>query len=326
MGLMNFQLGAADESTYGTAVTPARFFEYESEDISESYGRTESDPLRTGSGIIRSDRFTPYFAGAAGTVQMSVMTKGFAYWFKHMLGGVATTGPVETSVYTHTATEGAIETKSFTLQVNRPFNPSGTDQAFTYRGGKITEWTLSNSVDGNLLLDLGMDFQQVSTATALATATYPTNMDNLTWVGGVVTIGGTPLDVTEFSVKWSNGLNVDSRQIRGNADKKEPQRGPCELTFDLSAQFDTLANRNRAAATSRAGALAAIVATWTGPTLLGTTIFPQLQVTLPAARFDEWSGAVEGREAITQSLSGVGRWDGTSSPVSIVYKSADVTP
>ena len=48
MGAMDHQLGVANESTYGTAVTVSRFFEYESEGIEESYGRTEGDPLRLG--------------------------------------------------------------------------------------------------------------------------------------------------------------------------------------------------------------------------------------------------------------------------------------
>ena len=326
MAALDHQLGVADESTYGVAVTPSRFFEYESEGISESYGRTEGDPLRVGSGFVRSDRFTPYFSGAAGTVQLTAMTKGFGYWLKHMMGAVATSGPAETTVYTHTGTEASLQGDSFTLQVNRPFHPSGTNQAFTYRGGKIAEWTLANSVDGNLLLDLGCDFQQVDTATALAAAAYPASMDPFSWVGGFVTIGGANYDVTEFSLTVNNGLDVDRRAIRTNADKKEPTSGRREASFSLSADFDSLSNRNRAAATARAGALAAVTGVWRGPTLLGTTIYPEFSVSIAAARFDEWSGATEGPDAISQSLSGAVRYDGSTSPVAITYKSADSTP
>jgi hypothetical protein len=322
---MDHQLGVVDESTYGTAVTVTRFFEYESENIAETYGRTEGDPLRTGSGVIRHDRFTPYFAGAAGTIQMTALTKGFGFWLKHMLGGVATTGPAETSVYTHTGTEGSLVGDSFTCQVNRPFHPSGTNQAFTYSGGKVAKWTLSNSVEGHLLLDLDCDFQKVDTGVALATASYPSGMDPFSWVKGVITIGGSDYDVTEFSLEWDNGLNVDRRQIRNNALKKEPTAGRRSGTFSLSADFDSLTQRNRAAADTRAGALAAVTATWKGPTLLGSTIYPEFSVSIPAGRFDEWSGATEGTDAITQELSGVVRYDGTNSPVTVTYKSADTT-
>ena len=326
MGALDHQIGFSDESVYGSPVVPVtRFFEYESESIGESEGRTEGDPLRVGSAFIRNDRFTPYFSGASGTVQFAVMTKGFGYFLKHMLGAVATTGPAETTVYTHTGTEGTLYGKSFTCQVNRPFHPSGTNQAFTYEGGKITEWTLSNSVDGNLLLDLNLDFEQVATATALATASYPASMENFSWVGGTVSIGGSAYDVTEFGLTVNNGLNVDRRAIRSNADKKEPTSARREATFTLTADFDSLTHRNRAHATTRAGALASLSATWRGPTLLGSTIYPEFTVTATGARFDQWQGATGGPDAIEQELSGVIRYDGTTSPVTVVYKSADVT-
>lgn len=326
MGAMDHQLGVKDEVTYGTAVTVDRFFEYESESIEENEGRTEGDPLRTGGfGVVRNDRFTPYFAGAAGNVQLSVLTKGFGFWLKHMLGAVATSGPTD-SIYTHTGTLGELYGKSFTLQVNRPFHPAGTNQAFTFEGGKVAEWGLSNSVDGNLLLDLGLDFEQVATATALATASYPSSMEPFTWAGGVVSIGGSNYDISEFALNFNNGLNVDRRQIRGNTDKKEPTSSRREGSFSIKADFDSLTQRNRAHATTRAAALAQIVATWTAPTLAGAASYPQLIVTIPACRFDAWKGATEGPDAIEQELSGVVRFDGTNSPVTIAYKTVDATP
>jgi hypothetical protein len=325
MGAMDHQLGVVDEVTYGTPVTVTRFFEYESENIQETYGRTEGDPLRVGSGFVRQDRFTPYPGGAAGTIQMTALTKGFGFWLKHMMGQVATTGPAETTVYTHTGTEATLVGDSFTCQVNRPFHPSGTNQAFTYSGGKVAKWTLSNSVEGNLLLDLDVDFQKYATDVALATASYPTGMEPFSWVGGFVTIGGSNYDVTEFSLEVDNGLDVDRRQIRANALKKEPTSSRRSGSFSLSADFDSLTQRNRAASDTRAGALAAVTGVWRGPTLLGSTIYPEFSVSIAAARFDEWSGATEGTDAISQELSGVVRYDGTTSPVVVTYKSADTT-
>lgn len=326
MGQLDQQIGFADESTYATAATPTRFFEFDSEGIEETEGRTEGDPLRVGTFVKRQDRFTPYFSGAAGSVQLAMLTKGFGYFLKHMLGAVATDGPTETNVYTHTGTMADLFGKSFTCQVGRPLNPSGTVQPFTYSGGKVTEWTLSNDVDANLMLELALDFAAVDTATALAPASYPTSMENFSWAGGVVTIGGSAFDVTNISVQCNNGLNVDRRQIRGNTQKKEPTGGRREVTFSLQADFDSVANRNRAHANTRAGALAAITGTWQGPTLLGTTIYPTIQVSIPAARFDAWKGSAEGPDAITQELSGVGAFDGSNSSVSVIYKSADTTP
>lgn len=326
MGAMDHQCGFVQEVTYGTtpgAVT--RFFEYESESIEEAEGRTEGDPLRVGSAYLPNDRFTPYFAGASGTVQMAVMTKGFGFILRQMLGSVATTGPAETTVYTHTATEGSLLDDAFSMQINRPFHPSGTNQPFLYKGGMVTEWELANSVDGNLLLDLGLDFQQVDTVTALATATYPAGMENLTWAGGLITIGGAAYDIDEITLKGSNGLDTDRRKIRLSTDKKQPTSARREAEFSIKADFDSMTQRNRAHSTTRAGALASLSAKWEGPTLLGTTLKPSLEVVIPAARFDEWKGATEGTEAITQELSGAVRWDRSASPITMIYKSADTT-
>lgn len=323
MGALDQQIAFVDEVTYGTPVTVTKFFEYNTESISESEGRTEGTPLRVGQFHKRTDRFTPYFSGASGSIQLDVMTKGFGWLLKHMLGGVVTTGPAETSVYTHTGTESDLIGKFFTCQVTRPFHPSGTVQPFTYSGGKITEWTLSNSVDGNLVADLSVDFQTVSDVVATATAVYPSGMENLTWAGGVVSIGGSAYDVTEVSIGLNLGLNTDRRFIRANTLKKEPTGGQREGTFSIQADFDSLTQRNRAHAATRAAAQATVVATWNGPTLLGSTLYPQLQVTIPV-RFDEWQAANSGPEGITQTLSGVWRSD-TSSAATIVYKSADVT-
>lgn len=328
MGLLDHQFMLGEESTYGTAVTPTRTFEYNSEGIEDSFGRTEGDPLRTGTQVARSDRFTPYFSGAAGNVEFDVMSKGFGILLKHMLGGIATSGPADSS-YTHTATMADLWGKSLTVQVARPFNPSGTVQAFTYEGGKITEWTLSNSVEGNLVLECGFDFEQVSTATALASAAYPASMENFTWAGGAILIGGSDAGfrVDEISIACNNGLNVDRRSITGGSSKKEPTiNGRREITFSLSGDFESLAHRNRAAATTAAGAVAELKATWTAPTLIGATTYPKIEVTIPVARFDEWSGAVGGAEGITQELTGVGRYDGTNSPISIAYTTLDSTP
>lgn len=324
MGALDQQIGFVDESTYGTAVVVTRFYELNSESIKENEGRTEGTPLRVGQFHKRTDRWTPYFAGASGSIQLDVLTKGFGFLLKHMLGTVSTGAAQEVVVFPHTATESDLITKSFTCQVTRPFHPSGTVQAFTYSGGKITEWTLSNSVDGHLVADLNVDFQTVSTAIATATASYTTGMENLTWAGGQVSIAGSNYDLTEISIGCNNGLNTDRRQIRANTLKKEPTGGQREGTFSIQADFDSLTQRNRAHAAIRSDAHAQVIATWNGPTLLGTTLYPQLQITIPTVRFDEWEGANSGPEGITQTLSGVWRSD-TSSAATVVYKSADVT-
>jgi hypothetical protein len=328
MGVLDHQLMIGEESTYGTPVVVNRTFEYNSEGIEDTFARTEGDPLRKGLQVPRSDRFTPYYAGGAGPIELDVMTKGFGILFKHMLGSIATSGPTDTA-YTHTATLGELFGKSLTVQVARPFYPSGTVQAFTFEGGKITEWTLSNSVENNLVLECGLDFEQVKTNTALATAAYPSAMENFTWAGGSILVGGADVGfcVNEISIAGNNSLNVDRRCISNGADKKEPAvNGRREITFSLSGDFASNAHRDRAAALTAAGALAEIKAAWIAPTLIGTTTYPKVEVTLGTARFDEWKASAGGAEGIQQELTGVARDNGVVQPISIAYTTADTTP
>jgi hypothetical protein len=320
MGARDYQLMVSKETTYGTIVTPSRGFEYNGDNplpIQGQAGRTMGEPLRGGSRARRKDRVTPYFNHAEGTISMDVLDKGFGFWLEHMLGTVATTG---SGPYVHTGTEGGTSSlmgKSFTAQFNAPFNPTGTNQAITFSGGKVKQWTLSNSVDEDLVLDLDCDFAAQSTATALATASYPSTMTNLTWAGGVITVGGSSVDVTEVSIEGNNNLNVDRRQIRGNTMEKEPTPGQLEVSASFTADFADLTQWNRVYSLTQAGTQAAFTGTWTA----GTS---SLVVTIPALELDEFSA--DDDTGLMQELSGVGLFDGTNSVVSIAYTTADTTP
>ena len=151
-------------------------------------------------------------------------------------------------------------------------------------------------------------------------------MENLCWAKGVVTVGGSQFDIDDIAIKVSNNQNVDRRQIRNSTLKKEPTAGRRSVEWTINADFDSLTQEARVHSATRAGALAQIVAEWQGPTLLGSTIYPTLTVTIPAARFDAWKASAGGPDPIKQALSGVGLFDGTNSPVTVAYKSADITP
>lgn len=315
MGARDHQLGVVDEVTYGTAVTVTRFFEYSDWAVEEAYGRTEGNPLRATGYVPRSDRHTPYVAGASGNLTLDVMDKGFGFWLKHMLGAVQTTG---TNPYTHTGTFATLYGDFFTAQVNRPFHPTGTNQAFTYSGGKVTSWTLSNSVDGNLVAELGLDFAKIDTAVALATASYPASMTNFTWAGGVLTAFGSTYDVSEVSFACDNGLNVDRRRIRGNTMKKEPTGDARNVTWSITGDFDALTLRTKAASATRTDQIGTLSCVWTS----GSNT---LTVTIDSARIDTWAVPGNGDDP-EQTLTGIGTYDGTDSPVSIVLVNTETTP
>jgi len=320
MGALDHQFGFKKETTFNTAVVVDRFAEYEGDGVPVRgiAARTESNPLRAGSRFRRQSRAVPHFEHGEGTVPMVVMTKGFGFWLEHMLGNVATTGA---GPFTHTGTEGGTSSlvgKSITGQFNAPFHPAGTNQAITFSGGKIPKWKLGNSVDEHLMVELDLWAASMTTATALAAASYPTAMEPLSWVGGVVQVGGSAFDLTNFALEVDQGYQLNRKQIRGNTAHKEPTPGQVSATFALQADFDSLTQFNRVHSTTIAGMSAQIIGTWTN----GTNT---LVATIPGARFDDLAFQGE-RGAIEQALTGVVEFDGTNSGVTLAYTTADTTP
>jgi hypothetical protein len=312
-------VGAVDEVTYGTAVAVTKFFEYRSEGIAGKYERIDSEAIRAGGGrALRSDRFAVNPKGAEGDLKLEVLSDGFTHWFKHMFGGFSDAAPGG-GFTVHTYTVGDLNGKSFTTQVGR-WGSGGTLYPFTYAGGKVKDWELSNAVDEVLQLSLSLDFATESQgagagALALSTPTYPALAKLFTFQGGTVTVGGSQFNISDFSIKGDNGLKTDRYFIKTGGVKAEPLEDSLrKFEFSLKGEFVDLTQAQRVSAATTAGALGVISVTWDGPDL------SQLKVDIPFARFDEGSPNSGGREVNGLDLSGVCLTDGTASPVTITYK------
>lgn len=304
MSALAAQIGIADETTFGTIATPTMFPEFVDESIKATYARIESNGLRAGRLYRSGTRFTTYQEGASGDINMEVGSKGFGKFLKHMLGAVSSSAVVD-SATTHTFTPGDLDSKSFTCQVGRPPFAGGPPVPFTYAGCSITEWELSNDNEGNLMAKTGVDAATEDTATALAAVSYPTGIETLSWAGALITIAGTQFDATNATITGNNGLATDRRFLRRNTAKKKQVRNDYAAGgFTLEGEFDSLTQRARVASATAAGAMAQIVCSWRGLTLIGTTTYPELKVTLNA-RFDEFEANVSGPEGIMQTLTGV---------------------
>ncbi len=325
MSSLDAQVGVADETTVGTAVTVTRFPEFNSESLTAQYATVDSDGLRAGRRYRSLTRSTKYIDGAAGDLVFEVGSKGFGFFLKHMLGSISTgAAPVAPAVlYTHTAVPGPLKGIGFTTQVGRPFT-GGVVQPFTYAGCKVNTWELSNTNDGNLMCSLGLVAVGESTSQPLATASYPTGLETFSWVGGSVSIAGVAFPLTtELMVSGNNNLNNDLRYIRNSTIKGEArENGYREGEFSLTADFDSLAQRNRVASATVTDAIAQIVLRWEGKLAVSAGAFPSLTVTINA-RFDTFEATVGGPESLMQELGGV--YGGTDA-ISVAYATTDITP
>ncbi|MFI8890510.1 phage tail tube protein [Streptomyces paradoxus] len=308
--------GVADEVTYGTAVAPSKFFEFQSEGIEGKYERVNSEAIRAGTKVLRSDRFATSAKGAEGDVKLEVVSGGFDFWLKHMLGAVAAGAP-SGGLTTYTATVGPLDGKSFSAQVGRVDN-TGALTPFTYEGGKVKEWEISNAVDELVTLSLTLDFGKETIgagtgAYAAATPTYVANTKLLAFNGGSVKVAGADFPVSDFSLKADNGLNVERYFIRAGAKGEQKEEGLRAFEWSLKGEFAGTTHINRVAAAVASGALASIEASWSGPD--GSL----LKVEMPFGRFDEGPVSAGGFELIEQELSGVALTDGAASAVKITY-------
>lgn len=309
-------VGYSEETVYGTFVAPTNFVEFVSEGVSGKYERIESEGLRSGNQVLRSDRWAVNPKGAEGDLKLECLDVGLDLFLKHALGSISAGLP--TGGFTvHTATLGDLKGKSLSVKIGR-VDAGGAIRPFDYTGGKIKSWELSNSVDGIAMLSLDMDFATTVTAGAAATPAYPALSAQLfTFVSGAVTIGGTSFAVADFSLKGDNKLKTDRYALRGASStaKREPlAEGLRDLTFDIKGEFEDLTQVNRVASATAGGATAAIVATWDTPQ------GGQLSVSIPFGRFDEHSFNVDGAKILDLGLTGKVTTDGTAQPITVTYK------
>lgn len=315
------QVGLIQEVTYGTYIAPTRFLEFVSESLSLSIERIESNAIRAGTTILRTDRWGSGRWGVEGDIELEVATKGFGLIFKNMLGEVAITTPAGGALARdHTHTLGDLFGDSLTIQVGRP-GVGGTVHPFSYSGCKIASWELSNEVDGLLALTITVDGQTETTAQALATASFAANDQLLYFTGGAVTVGGSAFDVTNITISGDNGLATERYFLRATTPqlKKEPvQAAFTEITGTMEIEFSDLTAYNRFVT----GTTAAVTAEWTGPLIEGALNYGVL-VTMPSVRFDGETPTVDGPDILSATVPFKVVDNLTNPPLTLRYRTTD---
>lgn len=327
------QFGIGKETVYGTEVVATKFFEIMTEDIKGNYQRVQAEALSSYY-VDRADRFGVAAKGAAGSVALEPLTKGFGSWLKWMMGDLTSTArsAPDAAAVDHVAPVGNLFGDNITVQVGRA-QVDGTIKPWTYGGGKVTGWELSNQVDQTLRANISMDFARESSpasptgAFVLATPALPTGADIFMWQSAVLTYNAVSMTLPEFSVRMDNQLNVERFFLGQAGIKKEPsQDGKRSIEFSFRSSYDDYTYWNKVASATNAGTYASLTAKWLGLTAIpGTTapVFPTIQVTIPVARLDEGAPNVAGAGMLEQAVTGRGLYDGTNPALTLTYTSID---
>jgi hypothetical protein len=240
---LSAQLGIAPESTWGTAVTPARFYEFLSESLQYKPTYLDSQGLKAGQAYKRVARTVVSRFSVDGDITMehtdgatNATAASMGTWWKHALGSAAAV-PTQISAstaYRQTHTPGSKAGLGLTVQVGRPQISGPTVQPFTYAGCKVASWEFTCSDNAYAQLQCSLLGRSEATATALASASYPTPngvfsfADVGTATGGVFTIGGTVTTATGRTT-IAGGTAVQSLvsgiTLRGETPMKDDRYG-----------------------------------------------------------------------------------------------------
>ena len=310
------QLGIGVESTWGTAATANRFFEFNDESLQLTIERIESAGLRATNRVLRSDRFAVGKRAVAGNVKLDGTAENTALLFKHALGAnssVNTSGTVNT----HTAVLGDPYSLGMSIEVGRPGN-DGTVRSFVYSGCKVADMTITQGNDAILELDLGFAGKDETVGGSLASASYPASQELLTFAGASITLAGQSFPCKDFMVKVDNGLNVDRRFLGSNLINEPIAEKYVDITGDVTAEFVDATAYNRVVSASTAS----LTATFIGSSISGT-YKRGITISMPVCRFDGDTPNVGGPGIVEQKLTFKALYDGSQQPITITTVNTD---
>lgn len=230
----NCWLGFAEESTYGTPVSPTKFIEITEDNIQGKQSLISIPTLRSPSQAQR----TLSKKSVEGSFKCSLGYSGFERLIKHALGTNNTTGPAS-SIYTHTCSLSTALPTGLTLHVNRDAAAVGAGSAFQYEGCQITKMTLRSSPE----TILEGEFEIVGenwTNENVATPTFPT-MEPIDWTHLITcTFSGTTVNAKEIEYTIENNLATDRYKLGQRTRIGLGRNGPRKITMKVVCEFESL--------------------------------------------------------------------------------------
>lgn len=318
------QIGLSKETTYGTRVVPAKFFEFDTESFQADVRAHVSQQLGSGATVARGSRRKLVTRSAGGGLSMEVPNKGYGSVLDLMHDNAVT--PVQqgaTPAYLQTHNIGlTAPTKSATIQTNRP-DSTNTDRPFDYLGCMLTEVEWSIAADGALMASHTFDVQEEQTNQTLAVRSLPTGLESFVFTEGSLSIaGGAVADVTDASLSCSFARQTDFYPLGTTGLKAKPvQNAISEFTGALSARFTDLTHYNR----YKNNTQVALVLSFVSPTLAGTGFPFRFTITCAQVAFTGETPTVQGPDVLAINLPYQVLYNGTNAPVVVEYMSTDVT-
>lgn len=311
---LDSQLMLGDESTYGTPVTPDVALEF----LASSFGWqpefSQGEGLRTGRIMDRADRRGLSSEVSGGSFDVEPKSKGLLTLFEAALGtGAVTqiTGAAYQGLFTPKTSDYL---KSYTIQTGTPLI-GGATSPVTYAGSMCQGFELAVSNREAPKLTFEWLCKSLSTATALAVASYPTADVPFKWphfsagIGGTLVVptatalssGSTAVaNVREFNLSWSNGLDTEGFNAGSSGQRSRAQllgkrvgTGTIVAEFDNTTYRDAYLNQTSLPLTVK----------FALPTAIAGSNYPTLEIAIPCVKLEgELAKPTDDGAPITASL------------------------
>lgn len=328
------------ETTYGTIVTPTKFFEFTDESLGREPTFLQGQGLRVASRIPRAGRRVLGKEMASGDFTVEAGSKGLGALLMAALGAVTSTQRAATGVYQHNFTPAATDfLPSYTLQKGIPPLGGGATNAITFPGAVCSALDIECPNADLVTVKPTWNARNVDTVTAYAAPAYPTPIELFRFASGAITIGGSPTgptttvlatggtavaDIRDFKLTWDNGLDDGGFNLGGAGKRsRKPATGVSALTGSVTAEYDSTTLRDAYLNQTDL----ALVLTLSGTTVIGTgSDVPGLQIYIPNIRLEGEIPKAAGGDVITQSIDWTGLDNLSATPLTIAYVSTDTAP
>lgn len=322
-------VGIAKESTYGTAVTVTRWFEFLTESLDYAKNVVQGQGLRVGSTVPRSGRRVVPTSDGGGDVKLELTSKGLGLLWEQCMGSGASTVVPATSTYQQVFTFADVMPAA-TWQKGLP-RTDGTVDAYTFKGGVVESFEVTFG-QGVAEVAVTVDAREVVTDVAYASPSYVSDPNLFHFANGSVSTGtlteptATALassvtalgNVRSGTIKVTHGLGSERYNYGGGGLKSKPNVGKREISGTLTVEYDSTTFRD--AVLNDTGMV--LLVEFTGGALDSGD--ETLQFVLPEIRLDGKLPAANEGELITIDLEFQAFDDLTASePMWVVARTAD---
>src|SRR5262245_31157980 len=312
---------------YGDYVAPTRFLEFNSEGLAVDVDRIESQAIRAGGMVQRSDRWGITRKGGGGPLELECVNKGMGLLFAHMMGKAAVittpTGGTNSRLHTHTLGDAWNRSISYQKGVPTVIGEPSNVKPFSFTGGKVTQGEFNVSVDAFLRLTLTMDVFDVDTTQTLGAASYATGLEQFHYQQAQIQMQGAFVEARSWNFTIPRPLATDRRFLRSDTRKKEPiLNALTNLTGTIELEFDSMVNFNRFNSATPAGAVIPIIVTITAPIIESSLPF-FIRFTTPAARIDGATPTISGPDLVVVSYPYRVLFATVNEPLTLEYQTTD---